>query len=208
MLEKLMPKSDEFFDDFDAQCAVTVQGAKLLHELLSDYRDVPARVRALKDVEHRGDEVTHTAFNRLHKQFITPFDRGQIHSLLSRIDDVLDLTNAAAARLHYYEIQSSLPDATELARLLVLSALKVQEVVGALRLIKKPEQILAGCQEIKRLESQADEALRSGVGRLFKSGVDTLTVIKWKEIYDLIETATDKCQGVANVIEGVVLEHS
>ncbi|WP_164021415.1 DUF47 domain-containing protein [Pyxidicoccus trucidator] len=208
MLEKLMPKSDEFFDDFDAQCAVTVQGAKLLHELLSDYRDVPERVRALKDVEHRGDEVTHTAFNRLHKQFITPFDRGQIHTLLSRIDDVLDLANAAASRLHYYEIQSSLPDATELARLLVLSAQKVQEVVAALRLIKKPEQILAGCKEIKRLESQADEALRAGVGRLFKSGVDTLTVIKWKEIYDLIETATDKCQGVANIIEGVVLEHS
>jgi uncharacterized protein Yka (UPF0111/DUF47 family) len=208
MLEKLMPKSDEFFDDFDAQCAVTVQGAKLLHELLMDYRDVPERVRALKEVEHRGDEVTHTAFNRLHKQFITPFDRGQIHTLLSRIDDVLDLTNAAAARLHYYEIQTSLPDATELARLLVLSAQKVQEVVAALRLIKKPEQILAGCQEIKRLESQADEALRAGVGRLFKSGVDTLTVIKWKEIYDLIETATDKCQGVANIIEGVVLEHS
>jgi uncharacterized protein Yka (UPF0111/DUF47 family) len=208
MLEKLMPKSDEFFDDFDAQCAVTVQGAKLLHELLVDYRDVPERVRALKEVEHRGDEVTHTAFNRLHQQFITPFDRGQIHTLLSRIDDVLDLTNAAAARLHYYEIQTSLPDATELARLLVLSAQKVQEVVAALRLIKKPEQILAGCQEIKRLESQADEALRAGVGRLFKSGVDTLTVIKWKEIYDLIETATDKCQGVANIIEGVVLEHS
>jgi hypothetical protein len=150
MLEKLMPKSDEFFDAFDAQCAVTVEGAKMLHALLSDYRDVPARVQALKDVEHRGDDVTHAAFNRLHKQFITPFDRGQIHTLLSRIDDVLDLTNAAAARLHYYEIQSSQPDAAELARLLVLSAEKVQEVVAALRLIKKPEQILAGCKEIKR----------------------------------------------------------
>jgi uncharacterized protein Yka (UPF0111/DUF47 family) len=208
MLEKLMPKSDEFFDAFDAQCAVTVEGARMLHALLSDYRDVPARAQALKDVEHRGDDVTHAAFNRLHKQFITPFDRGQIHTLLSRIDDVLDLTNAAAARLHYYEIPSSQPDATELARLLVLSAEKVQEVVAALRLIKKPEQILAGCKEIKRLETQADEALRAGLGRLFKSGADTLTIIKWKEIYDLIETATDKCQGVANVIEGVVLEHS
>jgi hypothetical protein len=208
MLEKLMPKSDEFFDDFDAQCAVTVEGARMLHALLSDFRDVPAKVQALKDIEHKGDEVTHTAFNRLHKQFITPFDRGQIHTLLSRIDDVLDLSNAAASRIHYYEIQSSLPDATELARLLVLSAEKVQEVVAALRLIKKPEQILAGCKEIKRLETQADEALRAGLGRLFKSGVDTLTIIKWKEIYDLIETATDKCQGVANVIEGVVLEHS
>ena len=208
MLEKLMPKSDEFFDDFDAQCAVTVEGARMLHALLSDFRDVAARVQALKDVEHKGDEVTHRAFNRLHQQFITPFDRTQIHTLLGRIDDVLDLANAAASRIHYYEIQSSLPDATELARLLVISAEKVQEVVAALRLIKKPEQILAGCKEIKRLETQADEVLRAGLGRLFKSGADPLTIIKWKEIYDLIETATDKCQGVANVIEGVVLEHS
>src|SRR5690348_8206058 len=161
MLEKLMPKSDEFFDDFDAQCAVTVEGAKMLHALLSDYRDVAARVQALKDVEHKGDEVTHRAYNRLHQQFITPFDRTQIHSLLGRIDDVLDLTNAAASRLHYYEIQSSHPDAVELARLLVLSAEKVREVVAALRLIKKPQQILDGCKEIKKLETQADEALRA-----------------------------------------------
>lgn len=208
MLEKLMPKSDEFFDDFDAQCAATVEGARMLHALLSDYRDVAARVQTLKDVEHKGDAVTHTAFNRLHKQFITPFDRGQIHTLLSSIDDVLDLTNAAAARLHYYEIQSSLPDATELARLLVLCTEKMQEVVAALRLIKKPDQILAGCKELKRLEALADESLRAGLGRLFKSGADPLTIIKWKEIYDFIETATDKCQGVANIIEGVVLEHS
>ena len=208
MFQRLMPKSDEFFDDFDAQCAVTVEGAKMLFALLSDYRDVAARVQALKEVEHKGDEVTHRAFNRLHQQFITPFDRTQIHSLLGRIDDVLDMTNAAAARLHYYEIQTSLPDATELARLLVLSAEKVREVVAALRLIKQPQQILDGCKEIKKLESQADEALRSGMGRLFKSGVDPLTVIKWKEIYDLIETATDKCLSVANIIEGVVLEHS
>ena len=208
MLQRLMPKSDEFFDDFDAQCAVTVEGAKMLHALLSDYRDVAARVQALKDVEHKGDDVTHRAFNRLHKQFITPFDRTQIHSLLGRIDDVLDLTNAAAARLHYYEIQTSQADATELARLLVLSAEKVREVVAALRHIKQPQQILAGCKDIKKLETQADEVLRAGMGRLFKSGADPLTIIKWKEIYDLIETATDKCLSVANVIEGVVLEHS
>lgn len=208
MIEKLMPKSDEFFDAFDAQCAVTVEGTRMLHALLTDYRDVAARVAALREVEHKGDDVTHAAFNRLHKQFITPFDRGQIHSLLSRIDDVLDLTNAAAARLHYFELPTTQPDAAEIARLLVLSAEKLQEVVGQLRLIKKPEQILAGCKEIKALETQADEALRAGLGRLFKSGADVLLIIKWKEIYDLIETATDKCLGVANVIEGVVLEHS
>lgn len=208
MLQKLMPKSDAFFNDFNAQCALTVEGTRMLHGLLCDYRDVADRVQALKELEHKGDSVTHAAFHRLHKEFITPFDRTQIHKLLSRIDDVLDFTNAAAARLHCYEIQSSLPEATELARLLVLCAEKVQEVVAMLRLIKKPEQILAGCQAIKLLETQADETLRAGMGRLFKSGVDHLTVIKWKEIYDLIENATDRCLDVADVIEGVVLEHS
>ncbi len=208
MLEKLMPRSDAFFDDFDAQCVTTLEGARLLHTLLSDYRDVPARVRALEALGHQGDSVSHVAFTRLHQQFITPFERGHIHALLSRIDDVLDFTHAAAARLHAYEIEASLPEATELARLLVLCTEKIREVVGALRLIKQPERILAGCKAIKRLETQADETLRLGMGRLFKSGADYLTIIKWKEIYDLIETATDKCLDAANVIEGVVLEHS
>jgi len=208
MLEKLMPRADVFFDDFDAQCAVTVEGARMLHALLDDYRDVAPRVQALKELERQGDCVTHQAFQRLHQQVITPFERTQIHSLLSRIDDVLDFTHAAAARLQYYEIESILPEATELARLLVLCAEKVREGVSTLRLIKRPEQILAGCKEIRRLEAQADETLREGLGKLFKSGVDPLTLIKWKEIYDLLETATDKCQDVADIIEGVVLENA
>jgi len=208
MLEKLMPKSDEFFDDFDAQCAVTVEGARMLHALLSDYRDVATKVQALKDVEHKGDEVTHTAFNRLHKQFITPFDRAEIHRLLGRIDDVLDLSDAVASRLNYYELPAPREDSIELARLLLIATEKVQGVVKELRHIKKPDLLLAGCREIKKVESQADEVLRAGMARLFKSGLDPLTVIKWKEIYDLLETATDRCQDVANIVEGVVLEHS
>ncbi len=208
MLEKLMPRADAFFDDFDAQCAVTVEGTRLLHALLQDYRDVESRVQALKDLERRGDTVTHQAFQRLHQQVITPFDRAQIHHLLSRIDDVLDLSHAAAARLRFYEIPSILPEAAELARLLVLCAEKVREGVGTLRSLKRPEQILAGCKEIRRLEALADETLRAGLGALYKSGVDPLTVIKWKEIYDLLETATDKCQDVADIIEGVVLENA
>ncbi|MBM7113393.1 DUF47 domain-containing protein [Archangium primigenium] len=208
MLEKLMPRADAFFDDFDAQCAVTVEGTRLLHALLQDYRDVESRVQALKDLERRGDTVTHQAFQRLHQQVITPFDRTQIHHLLSRIDDVLDFTHAAAARLQFYEIPSILPEAAELARLLVLCAEKVREGVGTLRSLKRPEQILAGCKEIRRLEALADETLRAGLGALYKSGVDPLTVIKWKEIYDLLETATDKCQDVADIIEGVVLENA
>ena len=208
MLEKLMPKSNEFFDDFDAQCAATTEGAKLLHALLADYRDVPARVQAIKDAEHRGDEVTHTAFNRLHKQFITPFDRADMHRLVSRIDDVLDLADAAAERLVYFDITEASPDAAELARLLVGCCEKMQDAVKQLRGFQKPELILAECKEVKKLEHQADDVLRASLGRLFKSGKDPLTVIKWKEIYDMIESATDRCLDVANVIEGVVLEHS
>ena len=208
MLEKLMPRSDEFFDDFDAQCAASVEGARLLHGLLTDFTNVAGKVQAIKDAEHRGDEVTHAAFNRLHKQFITPFDRAEIHRMLSRIDDVLDSADAAAERVVMYEIPATTPDAAELARLLVASMEKVQLVVKALRTIKQPEQILAGCKEIKKLEHQADDVLRAALARLFKSGADPLMVIKWKEIYDLIEAATDRCLQVANVIEGVVLEHS
>ncbi|HLL54217.1 MAG TPA: DUF47 family protein [Myxococcaceae bacterium] len=208
MLSKLMPKSDEFFNDFDKQAAEVVQGAKLLRDLLNDFTDVPAKVRAIKDVEHRSDEVTHRAHERLHQQFITPFDRADIHRLIGRIDDVLDLTDAAAERLVRYEITAVLPDAKELAALLVKCCETMQEAVKALRYIKQPQQILASCKELKRLEGEADQVLRSGIAKLFKSKVDVLDVIKWKEILDLIESATDSCLDVANVIEGVVLEHS
>src|SRR5215207_8872958 len=142
MLEKLMPKSDEFFDDFDAQCAVTVQGARLLHVLLQDFTGLPEKVRAIKEVEHKGDAVTHVAFNRLHKRFITPFDRAEIHRLLGRIDDVLDLSDAVASRLNYYELPAPREDAIELARLLLVATEKVQGVVKELRQIKKPDLLL------------------------------------------------------------------
>src|SRR5688500_2519040 len=128
MLEKLMPESDEVFDDFDAPCAATVEGTKLLHELFADVTDVAAKVRASKDAGQRGDDGARTAFNRLHKQFIPPFDRADIHRMLSRIDDVLDLADAAAVRCNYYELTASTPDVTELSRVLVLSAEKVAQV--------------------------------------------------------------------------------
>lgn len=208
MLEKLMPRSDDFFDDFDKQATATVEGCRLLQDLLENFTDVPAKVQRIKDVEHEGDDVTHRAYERLHKQFITPFDRAEIHRLLSRIDDVLDLADAAAERILFYEIQSPLPDAAEIAKVLHQAALKMKEAVNALRLIKKPDQILEACKDINSLENQADHLLRTGLAKLFKSGSDPLMVMKWKEIFDLLESATDRCEDVANVIEGVVLEHS
>jgi uncharacterized protein len=208
MFSKLMPRADDFFDDFDRQAENAVEGARLLKELLESFTDVQRKVQAIKDVEHKGDDNAHRVFERLHKQFITPFDRADMHLLMSRIDDVLDFADAAADRLLRYEVTVIPEDLKELGRVLLEAAEKTLVAVQGLRTIKKPEAILQACKEINELENRADVVLRSGLAKLFKSGADPLEVIKCKEIFDLLETATDKCEDVANVIEGVVLEHS
>jgi uncharacterized protein Yka (UPF0111/DUF47 family) len=208
LLEKLMPRSDDFFDDFEKLAAATVEGTRLLKALLDDFTDVPRKVQGIKDVEHRGDDITHRAFERLHKQFITPFDRPEIHRLLSRIDDVLDLADAAAERLGLYELQSILPDARELAGVLVAAAETMQQAVRGLRDVKNPKRVLDACKAVNVCENQGDTLIRRAIADLFKSGLDPLTVMKWKEILDLVEDAIDRAEDVANVIEGVVLEHA
>ena len=207
-LEKLMPKSDDFFDDFEKLAAATVEGTRLLKALLEDFTDVPRKVQAIKEVEHKGDDITHRAFSRLHQQFITPFDRTEIHRLLSRIDDVLDLTDAACERIGLYEIDTILPDARELAGVLVAAAETMQEAVRGLRDVKNPAQVLEACKQVNVCENQGDTLIRRAIADLFKGGHDPLFVMKWKEILDFIEDAIDRTEDVANVIEGVVLEHA
>jgi predicted phosphate transport protein (TIGR00153 family) len=209
MIHRFMPRSDDFFSDFEAQAAAVVEGVVLLKNLLEDFTDVPAKCQAIKDVEHRADDITHRAFARLHTQFITPFDRSEIHRILSRIDDVLDLADAAAERLGLYDIDTILPEARELATVLVEQSRKMEEAVKGLRNMKKdPQRILEACKEMNVLENQADTLTRQTMAKLFKRGNDPLTVMKWKEIIDLIEDATDRAEDVANVIEGIVLEHA
>jgi hypothetical protein len=166
-------------------------------------------VKGIKDVEHQADDVTHAAFELLYTQFITPFDRADIHRLLSAIDDVLDLADAAAERHSLYDIDSVLPEARELAAVFVVQVEKMAQAVQGLRDMKKdPNAILDACKEMNVLENQADSLTRRTMAKLFKRGNDPLTVMKWKEIIDLIEDATDRAEDVANVIEGVVLEHA
>ncbi len=208
MLRMFMPKSDKFFDDFDALAATALEGTRLLKVLLDDFSDTSAKVKAIKEVEHKGDEITHHAFNRLHKQFITPFDRAAIHRLLSRIDDVLDLADGAAGRLALYEMGTVRPDAAALAAVLVKGAEQMQQAVAALRSVSHPDKILEACKAINSCENEADMLHRAAVAKLFKSGEDPLYVMKWKEILDLLEDAIDRAEDVANVIEGVVLEHA
>jgi hypothetical protein len=203
-----MPRTETFFDDFEKQAAETVNGARQFKDLLDDFTDVQRKTQAIKDTEHRADDITHRAFERLHTTFITPFDRVEIHRLLSAIDDVLDLTDAAAERVNLYDVGPVVPDARELAGVLVAQTMKMQEAIRGLRNVRESEKILLACREVNSLENQADSILRAGLARLFKSGADPLTVMKWKEILDLVETATDRAEDVANIIEGVVLEHA
>ncbi|HTP51276.1 MAG TPA: DUF47 family protein [Anaeromyxobacteraceae bacterium] len=203
-----MPKTDTFFDYFEKQTALTVEGVRLLKELLEDFTDVERKVREIKDVEHLADDVTHRAFSLLYTQFITPFDRADIHRLLTRLDDVLDLADAAAERLALYEVGAVVPEARQLAGVLLAQARKMQDAVRGLRNVKEQKEILEACLEINSLENQADTILRRALAELFRSAPDPLLVIKWKEILDLLETATDRAEDVANVIEGVVLENT
>ncbi len=208
LLEKLMPKSDDFFDDFELLTSTAVEGTRLLKALLEDFTDVPRKIREIKQVESRGDEITHRAFTRLHENFITPFDRSEIYRLLSRIDDVLDLADAASERIGLYEVGTILPEARELAGILVLATETVLEGVRGLRTIKTPQKILDACKQVNTYENQGDHLTRRAIANLFKSGGDPLHVLKWKEIINLIEDAIDRAEDVANVIEGVVLEHA
>jgi predicted phosphate transport protein (TIGR00153 family) len=209
LLEKMMPRSDDFFTFFEAQAATAVEGAVLLKALLDDFTDVQKKAQAIKDVEHKADDITHQAFKKLYTNFITPFDRSEIHELLSKIDDVLDLTDAAAERLSLYDLDQSIPESRELAGILVAQTRKMEEAVKGLRDMKKdPTRILEACKEINVIENQADTLTRKTMAMLFKRGNDPLHVMKWKEIIDFIETATDRAEDVANIIEGVVLEHA
>lgn len=208
MLKKLMPKSGDFFDDFEKLAATTVEGARLLKTLLDDFSDINRKVAEIKGVEHKADEITHQAFERLHTQFITPFDRSEIYRLLSRMDDVLDLADAAAARLVLYEVGSVIPDSREIAGVLVAVTEKMQDAVRGLRNLKQAERILESCKSLNSLENVGDTLMHRAISNLFKSGLDPLAVMKWKEILECIESAIDRAEDVANVIEGVVLEHA
>jgi uncharacterized protein len=170
---------------------------------------VNAKCAAIKDVEHRADDITHRSFARLHTQFITPFDRDHIHRLLSRIDDVIDLTDAAAERLSLYAVESVLPEARELSAILVAQTQVMEQAVKALRDVKRnPQAILECCKQVNSLENQADNLTRRTMATLFQRKNEPLEVMKWKEIIDFIEDATDRAEDVANVIEGIVLEHA
>jgi uncharacterized protein len=202
-------KSDRsFYEAFERHAAQIVTAGKLLSELVRQPERSVELAKAIHDVENAGDIITHETIARLHKTWITPIDRADIHSLISALDDVLDLIEAASERVALYEVKQLPEFVVTLADSLQLATEAVDKAIKLLPQVKQPKQMLDLCIEINRLENQADKAYRHGLATLFNGGYDAIDVMKWRDIIDNLESATDKCEDVANILEGIVLEYS
>jgi predicted phosphate transport protein (TIGR00153 family) len=200
----LIPREVRFFDYFDQQSANILEAARLLHELTHDFRDARAKTHAIKEVEHRGDMVTHEIVKKLNTTFITPLDREDIHDLATRLDDVLDYIEAAAERLVVYRIKEPTSACRAMADVIVQITQATDRTIKCLRTMDPGFHEHA--VEVNRLENSADNLLRDSLAALFDEQGDPIEVIKWKEIYETMEIVTDRCEDVANVIEGIILK--
>lgn len=208
MFRRFLPREEDFFTLFERHAELTVEGAREFTKLVSGGQNVRVLAARIKEIEHETDVITHACVERLHTTFITPFDRDDIHRLITRMDDVMDWIESASERLALYELRDMTVEVRELADVLVRATEAVQTAVGGLNNLKRSKAILDACIEVNRLENEADEILRNAVAGLFRASTDPLMVMKWKEIYEALENATDRCEDVANIIEGVVLEHA
>jgi hypothetical protein len=208
MFGRFLPRETSFFDFFEQHAALTVEGSKEFLALVTTGTNIAAKCRRIKDIEHETDTITHRCVEALHKTFITPIDRDSIHRLITRMDDIMDYVEAAAERLELYELVHMTSDVRDLADVLYRTAKQVEVAVRGLRSLGDPQATLKLCIDINRLENEADAILRRSVARLFKEETDSIKIIKWKEVYENLESATDRCEDVANIIEGVILEHA
>jgi predicted phosphate transport protein (TIGR00153 family) len=201
---RLIPREETFYVDFVAMAEQLRVGARLLEEMLAVDPPHSDKAHEIKEVEHKCDFLTHEIIQRLNKTFVSPIDREDIHSLARTLDDVMDAIDNAASLIPLYKIDRIRPGARELARIISISA---DEVRRACEALEKRSGVLERAVEINRLENEADRVHQRAVGQLFDEERDPVVIIKWKEILDLLEDATDRCEDVANLLENVVVKH-
>jgi len=202
---RLIPKEERFYDDFVALAEEIRHGAAILEEMLAPERPLWDKADEIKEVEHKCDFLTHEIIQRLHRTFVTPLDREDIFALARSLDDVMDAIDATAAIVRLYRISVVRQDARELARIIMASA---DQVVKAMKALERKKGVAEPAVEINRLENEADRAHQNAVRLLFEEEKDPIQIMKWKEILDFLEDATDRCEDVANVLEGVVVKHA
>ena len=208
MLGRLMPREGKFFDLFNAHAGRIVEGSRELASMIGTFHELDAHAQRIDAAERAADKITHECISLLHKTFITPFDRDQIHQLITAMDDILDLIQDVAESVALYDLRSATPEAKQLAEICQACCDRVKATVGLLTNVKSSSAILKLCEEIDRLESDADRVMRSAMSKLFREENDLKQVMKLRVIYDLLESITDRCEDVANVVEGIVLENS
>jgi uncharacterized protein Yka (UPF0111/DUF47 family) len=205
--EWLIPQDKIFFDLFDQLAAVVVRASSRLVDLVDDFSDVKAKVDALERLEHDGDVITHEIYENLNRTFITPLDPEEISKLASALDDILDYIEGTAQQMYNYGITETDTFIVELAKLIQLSVVELEEAVKGIRTMKNPHQIELRCIEVNRLENLADDILAHAINDLFKTQ-DSITIIKRKDVYESLEIATDKCEDAANVLSDIAIRHS
>jgi len=203
-----VPREEKFFDLFIDSARNMVKAARDLKDMLDEWNNIGVKVAEITELEHEGDSITHQIAALLYRTFVTPFDREDIALLSHTMDDITDFIHAAADAIFIYKVDSPTERAKELAETIVQAALEVEKAVLLLKNRSQLKKIMVHCVEINRLENRADKIYRSALGELFDDGKDTAYIIKWREIYEHMESATDRCEDVANVLEGVALKHA
>jgi len=202
----LIPKEEKFFVLFKDMTVTIIEGAILLKDMMDNFEDPTGSQKKIKDVEHKCDQLTHDIIKMLNKSFITPFDREDIYALSGALDDIMDLIDASAQRFVMYNVDKPTSEAKELAFIILKSCQTIDKAVGILG--GKMEPIAEYCMEVNALENEADRVCREAISRLFDEEKDAIKLIKWKEIYETLERATDKCEDAANILESVVVKNA
>ena len=202
---RIIPRETKFFDLFAEIAGNLSDGARLLHNILDNFTNLESQAEKLKAMEDRGDDLTHAVISKLNQTFIRPFEREDIHRLASSLDAVLDYVNAAGQLLVQYKVRSAPSAAVEVTGVIVRQA---EELSTAISLLEKNGEVLDHCAEINRLEKQADRTARQAIARLFEEEKDAIALIKMKELYELLERASDKAEDAANVLEGVAMKNA
>ena len=201
---RLIPREEKFYDDFKLMADQLRQGARLLEAMFAVDPPLADKAHEIKEVEHQCDFLTHEIIQRLNKTFVTPIDREDIHELAKTLDDVMDAIDNAAALIPLYRIDHIRAGARELTAVIIK---QTDEIRAAVEALEQRKGVLAHAIEINRLENEADRIHKQAIGQLFDEEKDPISVIKWKEIYDILEEATDACEDVANLLENVVVKH-
>jgi len=209
MFKRLLPREVSFFDFFERHSKLAIESIKELNAIALNPSEMAARAERIKEIEHDADDITHKCIDALHRTFITPIDRSDILRLIKRLDDIIDSMDSTASRMMLYELTDLRPEFGQFTEVLIEATAQIDAAIHNLRDLKKGEEAIQKCcRAIYKAENAGDQILRAALARLFREETKTALIIKWKDIFERLEVATDRCEDVANIIEGIVIEAS